>query len=303
MELKRRQLLTEPGDTLLLSKSSLESFSRFAVWQEATGMRPEDFSSNALCAVPIPYYRPTAPGQRRFANVNPTALWHPLFWLPERLAGEYRLATGPNGEMEPESPAVHSARIAMELTNSGLYDPETGGWVDILDSVGISVDNPADVQRIAAWQAGRPDPILDSIDLDPYLRLPNERVTWALESVLTLIETLTKAQWAILADSLIDLINDAAQPDNGSLVSMDRLRDATAMAAFLASLHLSAVPTDANEESSVFWTRMETAARTGHFPDVNSFLSGPVQDASGWLYLARDTYWESVEDLKSLQSA
>jgi hypothetical protein len=298
MDVKRRLMLTDPGETLLLSKSSYEALRRFSDWQELTGLAPEQFTSDTLCSVPLPVYPTVAPGTRRFSSVKPAAMWHPLFWLPERVSGEYRLPTGPNGELEPESSALRSVRIALELTVSGLYDPETGTWADILSTVGIDVENPRDLARIAEWQAGGVDDTLDSIDLTGFLLNPVQP-NWAIESALLLLETLSRAQWAVLADSLIELIDTAAHPDSGDAVLAD-VRDATALAAFLASLHLDAVPTD-DEDPAVFWGRLEEDARHGRYGDVDAFLAGPVEDANGWLHLTREMYWGAVDELNTLQ--
>lgn len=293
-------MLTEPGDTLLLSKSSIEALQRFSDWQDLTGMTPEQFTSDTLCSVPIPVYNEVAPGARRFAHVNPAAMWHPLFWLPARVHGQYRLKTGPNGELEPESIAVRSVRIALELTGSGLYDPETGTWADILATIDIDTDNPLDQARIAEWQAGGVDDALDSIDLEEFLTIqasPN----WAIESSLLLLDTFTRAQWAILADSLIALIDEAASPVSGAPAQLETVRNATAMAAFLASIHLDSVPTD-DEDPAAFWERLEEDARNGHYGDVAAFLAGPVENANGWLYLTRETYWGAIDECNSLEA-
>lgn len=299
MDIKRRNLLTEPGDTLLLAKSSLEALSRFSEWSEATGMSSDTFTANTLCAVPIPLYPQPEPGVRRFRDVNPEVMWHPLFWLPARVGGQYRIA-GLDGEMELESESVRSARIALELGASGLYDPETGGWVDILDTVGINVDNPSDLKRISTWQAGRPDEALDSIDLSGFLHV-DEDPNWALESALMMLDVLVQAQWAILADSLVELIDDAAQPVDGR-VDLTDLRSSTALAAFLASAHLNAVPVDVGATASEFWARLEEDAKTGLYRDADHFLDGPAAEASAWLYATTDKYWPSVEELQNIAS-
>lgn len=301
MEIKRRNLLTEPGDTLLLSKSSLEALTRFSSWIEATGMSSSEFTANTLCAVPLPLYPVPEPGKRRFRNVKPEVMWHPLFWLPTRVGGQYRLASATTeGEFEPESESVRSARIAMELTASGLFDSTTGGWVDIMATVGINVDDPNDLRRISTWQAGRPDEVLDSIDLTDYMHVEQDP-NWALESTVQMLDQLEQAQWAILADSLVELIDDAAQPVSGAIDLTD-LRTTTALAAFLASSHLHAVPSDTPVGSAEFWDRLENEAKTGLYRDAGHFLDGPAAEASAWLYATTEKYWASVEELQSMGS-
>lgn len=298
MDIKRRRMLTEPGDTLLLSKSSMDTAFRFTKWQELTGLTPDRFTADPICSVPLPIYTQVAPGTRQFASVKPEMMWHPLFWLPPRLAGRYNLPSGPNGALEVESTTMWSIRVALELTASGLYSIEDG-WLDILATVGIDVENEVDLARIEEWQAGGVDDLLDSIDLDLYLAL-EKNPNWALQSALALTEPATHAQWAILADSLMEVIMDAR--DEAATTPLRDVRETLAVVASLAGIQLDEVPTDDEEPAQEFWDRVELEARDGIYSTVDEFLAGPAAEAMGWLTLTRDTYWESVEDLKTLQA-
>lgn len=297
MDIKRRRMLTEPGDTLLLSKSSMDTAFRFSEWQEITGLTPNRFTADPICSVPLPIYTQVAPGTRQFSSVKPEVMWHPLFWLPPHLAGRYNLPSGPDGALEVESTTMWSIRVALELTASGLYSIEDG-WIDILATVGIDVENEADLARVEEWQAGGVDDLLDSIDLDLYLKL-DTNPNWALQSAIALVEPATRAQWAILADSLMEMVSDSYDPELNT--PLQEVRDTLAVAASLAGVQLEEVPTDDEEPAEEFWERIELEARAGNYATVQQFLAGPATEAIGWLTLTRDTYWESVEDLKSLQ--
>lgn len=298
MDIKRRRMLTEPGDTLLLSKSSMDTAFRFTEWQEITGLAPTRFTADPICSVPLPIYTQVAPGTRQFSTVKPEAMWHPLFWLPPRLAGRYNLPSGPDGALEVESTTMWSIRVALELTASGLYSIEDG-WIDILATVGIDVENEVDLARIEEWQAGGVDDLLDSIDLDLYLKLETNP-NWALQSAMALVEPATRAQWAILADSLMEMVLDSYDPEANT--PLEEVRDTLAVAASLAGVQLEDVPTDDEEPAEEFWARIELEARDGNYSTSQQFLAGPATEALGWLTLTRDTYWESVEDLQSLQA-
>lgn len=298
MDIKRRRMLTEPGDTLLLSKSSMDTALRFTEWQEITGLTPNRFTADPVCSVPLPIYTQVAPGTRQFASVRPEAMWNPLFWLPPRLAGRYNLPTGPDGALEVESTTMWSIRIALELTASGLYNIEDG-WLDVLATVGIDVENEVDLARVEEWQSGGVDDLLDSIDLDLYLKLENNP-NWALQSAIALAEPATNAQWAILADSLMEMVIDSYDPELDTPLS--EVRDTIAVVASLAGVQLQEVPTDDEEPADDFWARVELDARDGVYTTVQDFLAGPATEALGWLTLTRDTYWESVESLQSLQA-
>lgn len=298
MDIKRRRMLTEPGDTLLLSRSSMDTAFRFTEWQEATGLTPNRFTADPICSVPLPIYTQVAPGTRQFASVKTEAMWHPLFWLPPRLAGRYNLPSGPDGALEVESTTMWSIRVALELTASGLYSIEDG-WIDVLATVGIDVENEVDLARIEEWQAGGVDDLLDSIDLDLYLKLETNP-NWALQSAMALVEPATRAQWAILADSLMEMVAESYDPDLDT--PLQDVRGTLAVVASLAGVQLQEVPTDDEEPAEEFWARLELEARDANYSTVQQFLAGPATEALGWLALTRDTYWESVEDLQSLQA-
>lgn len=294
MDIKRRQLLTESGDGLLLAKSALDTVERFSDWQSATGLHPSRFIFGELCAVPLPIYTAAPAGKRQFSEVNPEVMWHPLFWLPSTIAGRYKLPTGPNGEPEPESNAVWSIRVALELTASGLYS-DTEGWVDILDTVGIDVDNDADLARIQEWQEGGVDDLLDSIDLAPYLSL-EDGPNWALQSAMALVEPATQAQWAIIADSLMEMLWNA----NGDTTSnLPEYRSAVRLVAELAEVQLSDIPTEGHTAEE-FWETISAEIRSEDYIAKQDLAEGPVATAEEWLRMTRDTFWDSVTDLQSL---
>lgn len=300
METRRRHLLTEPGNTLLLAESAIDNAYRFTDWVEATGLDSSRTVVGGMCSVPLPVYTATAPGRRQFSEVRPEMMWHPLFWLPARLAYRYDgLPIGEGGAPEFEPVDLWSIRVGLELSVSGLYDPEEG-WIDILSTVGLDVEDPADVARVAAWQAGAPDELLDNISLDSYLHIQRDP-NWALEMGLILREPLRRAQWALLADSLIDMIMEATDP--AAAATGDSLRETARVCASLAGLQLGDVPTHGHESSEAFWLRIEDQAARGVFPDRQSFIDGPIREADDRLTQIRDGYWASLDELRTLQTA
>ena len=294
----RRHMLTEPGDTLLPAASAIDNAYRFTDWVEATGMDASRIVVGGLCSVPLPIYVDEPAGPRQFSEIAPGMMWHPLFWLPPRLAKRYvGLPTGPDGAPEDESDDIWSVRVALELSVSGLYDPEEG-WTDILATLGLDIDDPEVVARVALWQAGAPDELLDSVDLDLYLHIQRDP-NWALESAMIMRDTLRRAQWALLADSLMDLLMDVVA--DAAAPAAD-LRETTKVAASLAGLQLAGVPSIVPEGSDAFWARIEAQSATGAYPDRQSFIDGPVAEAGSRLRQIRDGYWASLDELRTLQT-
>lgn len=170
---------------------------RLAVFCHETGISPNDVACSAFASVPAPVYREESTSWR---GVRPEALWHPLFWLPPHLARRVILDDGIT--QSPENDEVWLTRLAIELTTSGVYDEDEGTWIDVLARAGLDIDDPQDLARVAAWQEGNPDPVLDSIDLsdlmqaqDPQQSVP---VAWSCA------EQLRPVAWYIHATALGD---------------------------------------------------------------------------------------------------
>lgn len=206
---KRRHLLTGPGENYLLTTDPIEHYNRFDRFIELTGLPESSVVSSPAVLFPIPVpMRGEDGGLRRWEGVNPAAMWLPLFWLPERVALRYKYTVvGPeNGgreeDLEIESNDVWAIRVMLELTNAGLFDPLTGTWADVLSAYGIDSTNPTDQARIEAWLRGGSDDILDSIDLDEAIT-HTENPTWALEAARDLSKVVIPAQWSLSASGLL----------------------------------------------------------------------------------------------------
>ena len=298
MEIKYRQLLTEPGEGLLLAGSAAALPYRFDEWMRITGLPEGRVSDSPLCAVPLPLYTEDLEGRpRQFSDVPASLLWHPLFWLPPRVSGKYSVPTLDGDDSYPESDDLRSARIAYELSASGLYDPDQG-WVDILAAAGLDIEDDIDLARVVEWQEGAPDEILDAIDLEPYL-LRKEDPHWALGVALPLLPLLKYASWAMLSDSLLTLVEEIEEEAPSQ--PLPAVRSALRSAAALASVQLNEVPTEGEAETAPeFWARIELEATHGHYAAGDEFVAGPVADAKAWLQLTRDSYRGYVDELRAV---
>jgi|GEM_PF-3574750 len=222
---RRRLFLADPGDQPLLSSDPVEYLDRFDRFVDATGVAPERVLATPVVNVPIPVpvrdHEAEGDKVARWSGVNPDMMWLPLFWLPPHLALRYRLRvtdeiTGElTGETEVESDEAWAVRVMLELTFAGLFDPTDGTWADVLSAYGIDSDNPVDQARIQLWLDGRPDGVLDSIDLTAAIERP-EDPEWGVRYARDLLETLLPAQWCLSASGLLTAVVRQLQQDGNT---------------------------------------------------------------------------------------
>lgn len=238
METSRRRYMTRPDEPLLLASSAADHVGRYTQMVEEMGLPPEKILSTAVSSVPLPV-RQGDQLDHRWPEVSPEAMWHPLLWLPHQLAGRYNATV--DGENFRETDTLWAIRVALELTASGLYDIETGGWADVLASVGIDIDEESDLERVAAWQAGDADAGLDSIDLtEVFTPEPGVSQTWAMEDAIRLETLVVESSWVRMADDLVDLVHAADD-------SPTEDEDARRMVAMIAPDVFADVPFDVDD--------------------------------------------------------
>jgi len=155
-----RPFLLNEGEELILSDDALTAAERFIEFINMLGMEPDQVVTDPIVTIPVPLYRQ---GQK-FPAVDPSLLWLPLLWLPERVALRFLVQREEGIDPRPESDAEWLMRIALELQAAGLYDSRKG-WLDVLALYGLDIDNPVDLARVEAWQAGGADGVLDAIDI------------------------------------------------------------------------------------------------------------------------------------------
>lgn len=211
---KRRRFLSEPGDQPLMTADPVDYIEKFEAFIDATGIATERVVALPLARFPLPVSVKTDAGTlERWSTIKPEMMWHPLFWLPAHTALRYQYkAFDPDTgvydeELEVESDEVWAIRVGLELVYSGMYDPITGTWLDVLAYHGIDADSPADQARIQRWQAGEPDPVLDGIDLS-YAFVKEDDPEWAFREAIEAGDVLVPAQWGLTAEGLISAIED-----------------------------------------------------------------------------------------------
>lgn len=206
---KRRAFLAGPGDLPLLTADPIEHLEGFEHLIEATGIDPGRVLATPVVRFPLPVPRKAEDGTlERWVGIDPKMMWLPLFWLPPHLALRYQYRVinaetgGTSDDLEIESDEVWAIRVMLELLYSGMYDPATGTWADVLSFYGLDVDSPVDQARVELWLDGYPDEVLDSIDLTAHIR-HDEDPEWALKAARDLADTLVPAQWSLTASGLL----------------------------------------------------------------------------------------------------
>jgi len=274
------------GVALLDCASAYDLAIGYAVFREHTGLGHADLVSEFAVATPLPAYPDGVEDHdRRWPGVRPEALWHPAFWLPEQIWP--RQVREDLTEPDP----VWAIRICLELEAAGLYLPDRG-WRDVLHDVGLRVEDPADLDRIRAWQQGAEDPALDRLDLSG--RLVRDRDDddpaggpgWAADAAAGLVSDLLGRAWAVHADEFLGWIAEAE--------STGVVRPRAVTMASLGYGVFAGAETPGIEPATEFWTRFERAVDDPAATE-DTLLAGPLAEAKPWLASTRVFYWPSVE--------
>lgn len=303
----RRPSLLEAGEPLLLCRSTIQTAVRFRSFVEETGLPSEAVLSSTLCATPLPIYTDFGQDEhgrprRRWAGTRAEAMWHPLMWLPPRVAGRYTITDPSTGSSRLEDDDLWAIRTAFEVTASGLYDPETGTWVDILATVGINLDDELDMARVQDWLDGYPDEVLDDVDLSDYLDVtPN---SWALEAALAMRNDLEAASWALISDDLLGMADETINPAN-NLTHGDTLMALRSLSGLSESLlaNVPAVtedgaPTGADQEAHLaFFTRLHDVVNIEERSPEKFVVVDYLSQARERLYDIREAFWPYLEAL------
>lgn len=288
-----RALITQPGDDLVGVRTPLELRRRTLEFADFSGLAPDadaDGFSELLVTytsvIPVPHYPAEwQAGHRRWPGIRPEAMWHPLFWLPERTAYRY-LFEFDDGTTEVESDDAWAARVMLELTAAGLYDPASGTWQDILAVEGIDVDTPDGVERVRRWLDGADDDVLDRIDLTDDLAFATDP-DWSADAVHVTLPELETVRWAVVADEALDQVT--AIRDDGHGTAAERL-ESTALWCAIVVDALSDAP-DMADIIAPRWEELLLDADENSDAAVDSVMTDIIDE----LTEMRDAYWTVIE--------
>ena len=269
IEARRRGTFHVAGEPLVVSSSPTECVDRLAAMSAFTGLPAESLLTTPIVTTPIPCYPASWDvGRRRWAGTRPEAMWHPLMWLPKRVAHRYTLVSAAGDEAEAEQPRLEgddawALRVCLELSSAGLYDEETGEWLDVLSGAGLDIDDDADLARVQEWLDGAADPVLDGIDLAPLLlRDPPD---WAVAEAAAWMPTMRVMVWGTHADALLekgdvllDAIRGGVHLDGGGRgpISLGSAKEEAALLLFFARDVFRTI----DEEEGLVWALYEAEA-------------------------------------------
>ena len=263
--IRRRSYMTEPGEPLEVASSVLRSAVRYRVFATDTGIDPAWIRPNPLCCVPLPTYPDAWPaGRRRWPRLRPSMLWHPLLWMPDRLATRYTLVDESDiCSTEPDD--IWCLRVCLELQAAGIYDPDTGTWLDVLSLAGLNSDNPGTERRLDRWLTGGADPILDRLDLAEHVDRPDD-LDWALHAAIDELPALQVISWVLTAQDLLDACT--ALDAGGGDGALARVRRSASTIALLAETNLATMPDplsdhpdDDGQTESLWWQSIRRQLR------------------------------------------
>ena len=321
----RRPFILEAGESLLVTNDPVRCLANHIGAAKAIGIEQRDLIASRMSPMPIPVNgaRPTQTAEtglrKRIAGVDPSMMWLPVLWLPERLltraryqfvdgdivvidehgyfAGDPRAVTAPvdGVEINAESTDVWVIRIALELVHAGAYDVESGTWLDVLDTIGINVDELDDVRRVMRWMDSEADADLD--ELQATFMAINPGVggdggpTWALTSALANYRHLLDATWALSSDKMLDVVDDMVKGvTDGEITEESEAKHIANMLCLLAQPLLRWYRDDETE----WWHTM--AQTVDEFTGTPSDLvAGPLSEIDLRLTDVRETTWPRME--------
>lgn len=282
MEIRRRQFLTQPGESLLLPLQAMAIAERLSRWTAYSNLPKDAIVSSPLLAIPLTVRDAEVHWP---ADTEPSAFWHPLMWLPERLAEP----------ADDERTDVWAVRVALEMTVSGLYDVETGTWLDVLSTVGLDSEDPVVQARITEWLEGTADADLDLVSLSAGLDDPTDP-EWARDQAEDLLALLIPASWAVLSNDLIGMVSAALEDADATQASLSA-EVQTILYLAQGSIGDGPAGVDGDEAPAELWGRILADVPNWSGRTVDELADGPVDALIESLYGIRNDYWMFVEAL------
>ncbi|WP_182050499.1 hypothetical protein [Changpingibacter yushuensis] len=148
MPIRYRSFLgIEPATNPIAVTSLEDTLLRSSRFTQETGIPHSQIVVSPAFFVPIPIYSPTE--NRRAWPVKPEAMWHPLMWLPDRLAAPVSVENPTTETSQRESAEEYGVRVCYELANSAPFLFAHKWWVRLEDYAGVPI-HPYDKDETGA---------------------------------------------------------------------------------------------------------------------------------------------------------
>lgn len=293
----KRFLLSE-DENLFITANPFIAEDRFETFIDATGLSEDETVLSPLVSLPVPVN--TGPTGESLAKSSPgfktEMLWHPFFWLPDASLRPQLVDDG-DGSQRPESPDEMAVRVCLELGASGLYDPKTGCFVDVLALYGLDIDDEDTATRCESWVMGVDDPVLDAIDLTSLLLLDKDP-RWSVNESQRLMPYLEPAMWNIVCNDLLEMLSDVGNFGDGEARNMDDMRSITSAIFTSALILLEDVELGSNAQSPTdFWTIMLENVNSYSGDDMEDFFTTVAADGGKWLEATAKMYSDAPDRL------
>lgn len=197
----RHQHIEWPGDQIVVRRTPHTEVDAWASLQE-TRIPPDRLvvtnTLAALLLVPLPTRGLTVRG--RWIGVPGSKLWHPRFWLPPHIQYRYRMSDG-----SPEPDERWALRVGLELTGNGLYDAQSGTWLDVIaTATGWDVTEDTEAAALAEfWMFGMDVPAVDLVEKAVAGMFDDaDDPDWAVQVASDLLPGVLQDSWAEQAKSL-----------------------------------------------------------------------------------------------------
>jgi hypothetical protein len=325
----RRPFILEAGESLLVTNDPVRCLANHIGVAKALGIEQRDLIASRMSPMPLPVNgaRPTlrsrttagSDPRKRIAGLDPSMMWLPTLWLPDRLltraryqfvdgdiaviddhgyfAGDPRAVTTPIDDVEinTESTDVWVIRVALELVDAGAYDVDAGTWLDVLDTIGINADELDDVRRVERWMSGAADADLDELQATFMAVNPGIEgdggATWALTSALANYRHLLDATWALSSDKMLDVVDDLMKGVNDGEITEES--EAKFVANYVCILAQPLLRWYRDDEADWWHTMAQTVDDFTGSP--SELVAGPLTEIDLRLTDVRETTWPRME--------
>jgi hypothetical protein len=281
---RRRPFLLAPGQSLIPSFDPVDTTEKFGAFVTLSGYPYDCLLATRMTAIPLP----TEQRWRGNSEVKAAMLWHPYFWLPKevierktfRIADDGEVSAGVDGpgDVYEEDALTWGIRVGVELMASGIYDDDSGTWVDVMDLVGIDIDSENGLTRVQRWLNGAVDQDLDllatGMEMNGHIRDqedPEWAEAWAVGVVKDFDIVSIASGTAVLLEEIVCL-DEAARGDQPDV---DEIRSMVGMMASVAAVSFDDLPDPDGNDATDWWADLDDdiSGFTGPLPDL---MSGPV---------------------------